>query len=88
MQSAPNRMSMVLLCAVLAICIYRASTQSFTIDEAFTFLHFVNVPMSDALAEYSANNHILQTLMMRVCRYFLGRSEIVLRIPNLIGCAL
>jgi hypothetical protein len=88
MQSAPNRMSMVLLCAVLAICIYRAATQSFTIDESFTFLHFVNVPMSEALAEYSANNHILQTLMMRVCRYFLGRSEIVLRIPNLIGCAL
>jgi hypothetical protein len=88
MQSAPNRMSIALLCAVLTLCIYRAATQSFTIDESFTFLHFVNVPVSDALAEYSANNHILQTLMMRVSRYFLGRSEIVLRIPNLVGCAL
>jgi hypothetical protein len=88
MQSAPNRMSIIVLFAVLALCIYRAATQSFTIDESFTFLHFVNVPLSDALAEYSANNHVLQTLMMRATRHFLGRSEIVLRIPNLIGCAL
>jgi hypothetical protein len=88
MQSAPNRISLVLLCAVLALCIYRAATQSFTIDESFTFLHFVNVSIKESLAEYSANNHVLQTLMMRLCRQLLGRSEIVLRIPNLIGCAL
>ena len=44
--------------------------------------------MRDALSEYSANNHVLQTLMMRICRHYYGRSEIVLRIPSLIGCAL
>ena len=47
MQSAPNRISIVVLCAVFALCIYRAATQSFTIDESFTFLHFVNVPIKD-----------------------------------------
>ncbi len=51
---------------------YRAATQSFTIDESFTFLHYVNVSFSQAIAEYSANNHILQSLLMRVFRRFSG----------------
>src|SRR4051812_8289840 len=83
-----TRVSIWLLCAVFALCIYRAATQSFTIDESFTFLHYVDVKLGDALVDYSANNHVLQTLLMRVFRGVLGRSEIVLRIPTLIGTLL
>lgn len=88
MRVAPKQLSISLLCAVFVLCLYRAATQSFTIDESFTFLHYVNVSFSEAIAEYSANNHVLQTLLMRVFRRLLGRSELVMRIPTLLGCVL
>ncbi|HYP07642.1 MAG TPA: hypothetical protein VER03_15520 [Bryobacteraceae bacterium] len=88
MTSAPIRASAVLLCAVFSLCLYRAATQSLTIDEAFTFLHYVDTPWRDVFGEYSANNHVLFSLVSRVFRHKFGQSEIVLRIPALIGCLL
>jgi hypothetical protein len=88
MKSAPTRVSVLLLCCVFALCVYRAATQAFTIDEAFTFLHYVDTPWRDVFGEYSSNNHVLFSLVSRVFRYRFGRSEIVLRIPALIGCIL
>ena len=88
MRLAAKQLSIFLLCAVFLLCLYRAATQSFTIDESFTFLHYVNVRFSQAIAEYSANNHVLQSLLMRVFRRLLGRSELVMRLPTLIGCVL
>ena len=88
MRLAAKQLSIFLLCAVFLLCLYRAATQSFTIDESFTFLHYVNVSFSQAIAEYSANNHVLQSLLMRVFRRLLGRSELVMRLPTLIGCVL
>ena len=76
MRLAAKQLSIFLLCAVFLLCFYRAATQSFTIDESFTFLHYVNVSFSQAIAEYSANNHVLQSLLMRVFRRLLGRSEL------------
>lgn len=81
-------MTVLLLCAVFALCIYRAATQSFTIDESFTFLRFVDVRLGDTLTEYTSNNHLLQSLLMVLFRRVLGRSELVLRIPTLIGALL
>jgi hypothetical protein len=80
--------SVILLGAVFALCFYRAATQSFTIDESFTFLRYIETPFRDAVGAYSANNHVLFTLLMKACRWLLGRSELVLRIPSLLGCAL
>ncbi len=88
MSVPPKRVSILLLCAVFGLCFYRAATQSFTIDESFTFLRYVNVGLWDSFWEYSANNHVLQTLTMRVCRKLLGRSELVMRLPTLLGCVL
>src|SRR5919107_1209548 len=88
MKSAPRRVSVALLCAAFALCLYRAATQSFTIDEAFTFLRYVDTPWRDVFGDFSANNHVLFSLISRVFRYKFGRSEIVLRIPTLIGCIL
>ncbi|HYI92669.1 MAG TPA: hypothetical protein VEX68_03930, partial [Bryobacteraceae bacterium] len=71
-----------------AFCFYRAATQSFTIDESATFLRYVDVPINEAFSSFTANNHVLLTLLMRASRWLLGRSELVLRIPALLGCAL
>jgi hypothetical protein len=83
-----KRVSVISLCAVFALCFYRAATQSFTIDESFTFLRFVDLPLMEAFSSFNANNHVLLTLLMRGSRSLLGRSELVLRIPALLGCAL
>jgi hypothetical protein len=88
MQLAPRRVSVALLCAVFVLCLYRAATQSFTIDESFTFLRYVDTPWRDVFGDFSANNHVLFSLVSRIFRYRFGRSEIVLRIPTLIGCIL
>lgn len=88
MDLTQRRFSAALLAGVFVLCVYRAATQSFTIDESFTFLHYVDVPLDKAFAEYSANNHILHTLLMRFFRWALGKSEIVLRIPALFGTLL
>ena len=83
-----KRASVPFLCAVFAFCLYRAATQSFTIDESATFLRYVDVPISEAFSAFTANNHVLLTLLMRASRWLLGRSELVLRIPALLGCVL
>lgn len=88
MHSAPKRLSIALMVAVFILCFFRAATQSFTIDESFTFLRYVNVSFMEALSDYSANNHVLQSLLMRVFRRLLGRSELVMRLPALLGCLL
>ena len=88
MKSAPTRVSIVLLCGVFALCLYRAATQAFTIDESFTFLHYIDTPWRDVFGDFSSNNHVLFSLFSRIFRYRFGRSEIVLRIPALIGCVL
>jgi hypothetical protein len=80
--------SVLFLCAVFALCFYRAATQSFTIDESFTFLRYIEAPFRDGVSTFSANNHVLYTLLMKASRWMLGRSELVLRIPALLGCAL
>jgi len=67
--------------------IARASVQSITIDEADTYLAFVARPN---LASWtaSANNHVLNSLLMRLFTMIFGSSEFTLRIPALIGAAI
>ena len=45
--------------AVVGLNIYRAASQSITVDEAFTYNEFVAPPLLKTLASYDANNHIL-----------------------------
>ncbi len=73
-----------LLAALLALNVRRARTQSFTTDEAFTYNRFVSPPVSEMLADYDANNHVLNTILMRVSAALFGVSEFTLRIPSLL----
>jgi hypothetical protein len=74
-----------LICAILAIAIYRAKTQSFTVDEAYTFNLFVDRELAQFARFYDACNHVLHTLLTKLVRYSLGSSELVLRIVSLAG---
>jgi hypothetical protein len=86
MSKLPQRLAAGLLCVLFAVAIYRAGTQSFTIDEAFVFRLYVNEPLAAMASSYDACNHVLHTLLMKFFRYWLGTSELVLRLASLLGC--
>jgi len=78
-------MAVLALCsAALLLCsIYRAATTPFTIDESLSFAIFTWDPEWGA----KANNHWLNTTLMRWCSGLLGDSEISLRLPNVLAHA-
>lgn len=80
---------LLILAAVFAIvwAAVRASWQSITIDEAFTYLYFVDQPIHVAL-EASSNNHVLNSLLMWVTTHVFGTSSITVRAPALLGAVL
>jgi hypothetical protein len=73
-------------CAFLWIAA-RASVQSLTIDESDTFLAYVVRPnLSDW--EAASNNHVLNSLLMRLFVTVFGASPFTIRLPALIGAAI
>lgn len=65
----------------------RASVQSVTMDEADTFLKFAG--RADPFQWFAAaNNHILNTALIRVSTGIFGLSPFTLRLPALLGAAI
>jgi len=64
----------------------RACVQSITIDEADTYLAYVLRP---GLSHWDAgaNNHVLNSLLMRLVTMIFGASAIGMRVPALLGSA-
>jgi hypothetical protein len=65
----------------------RACLQSITIDEADTYLFFVGRP-SPSHWDPSTNNHLLNSLLMRLFTSLFGISNLSVRLPALIGAAI
>jgi hypothetical protein len=74
------------LCAVV-IAVIRASIQSVTIDEADSYIFFVNRSFHWVLYP-SSNNHVLNSLLMWITTHSLGSSGLTLRMPALLGAIL
>jgi hypothetical protein len=72
-------------CAFLWI-VARACVQSITIDEANTFLVYA-VRASPSGWEASSNNHVLNSLLMRLFVMVFGASPFTIRLPALVGAA-
>lgn len=88
MSALPRKITAGLFCFLLALVVYRAKTQAFTIDEAFAFNLYVDQPLSQFATHYDACNHVLHTLATKFVRYWLGTSELVLRLVSLAGALL
>jgi len=76
---------LALLLAVFATNVYRAATQGITIDEAYTYLHFVAPSWVQVMTTYDANHHVLNSLLAKVTTSVFGLSELTLRMPALAG---
>ncbi len=66
-------------------CTYRAVTQSITYDEACTYIQFVRGSWWNTVTQYSANNHVLFTLLAKLSTDTLGVTELTLRLPTLLS---
>ena len=65
--------------------VYRAATQSVVYDEAFTYLAFLAGSPSRVFTEYTANNHVLFSLLARLTTGMFGLSELTLRLPTVVA---
>lgn len=74
-----------LLVFLFAVNVYRAGTQSVTIDEAFTYNQFVEPPLKQSLTTFDANHHILHTYLCKLSTKLFGLSELSLRLTSLLG---
>ena len=71
----------------MALVIFRAATQAITIDEASTYVFFVQ-DISPLHWLGSTNNHVLNTALMRLSTRLFGLSELSARLPALLGAGL
>jgi hypothetical protein len=62
----------------------RACVQAVTIDEAVTYMNFVRLPFPSHW-EPNANNHILNSILMRVFTSIFGASHLTVRSGALVG---
>ena len=77
--------------ALIIYVILKAATIPFTYDEAFSFSHFATSPACDVMRSAKAfaiaNNHVLNTLLMKLMMCF-GNQPFLLRVPNLLAYCL
>lgn len=77
--------------ATFLFVLYKAVTSSFTHDESFTTLHFFPQGELDIMlyrhpfTSVITNNHILNTLLMKLSESIFGLSEWALRLPNVLA---
>jgi len=81
----PEGAALGLLILLSMVNVYRACSSAITIDEARTYLAFVQPPLRQVLSTYEANHHVLNSLMCKASVGAFGLSELTLRIPGLLG---
>ena len=73
------------LAALLAVNLYRAMTQSVTPGEAWNYDRFIGPSCTEALASFDVNNHVLNTLLVRISTSIFHFTELSLRLPSLLA---
>ena len=84
----PEHLAVVCIFIVFLYTSIRAYFLSMTHDEAITFLNHARGSFSDIFTyagQIMANNHLLNTFLIKIFTSLFGISEFVIRIPALIG---
>ena len=72
--------------AVLAVVnLVRAMTLPVTLGEAWNYDRFVSPPWREAFERFDLNNHVLNTLLVRISTARFHLTELSLRLPSLLG---
>lgn len=77
------RDSVFILLSLIALSysILRSNNLSFTHDEALTY----TIVKDNSDWKYTANNHLLNTYLMKISAFFFSNSELALRLPNVLA---
>ena len=86
--TASIRTARWLLGGLLAVNLYRAMTQSVTPGEAWNYYRFIAPGWTEALSRFDINNHVLNTLLVRISTACFHLTELSLRLPGLLAGAL
>jgi hypothetical protein len=74
-----------LMAAIAAVNVIRAMTLPVTVGEAWNYDRFVAPPWREALEHFDVNNHVLNTLLVRISTARFHLTELSLRLPSLMG---
>jgi len=75
------------LAALLAVSLYRAMTQPVTPGEAWNYDRFIAPDWTESLSRFDVNNHVLNTLLIRISTARFHLTELSLRLPSLLAGA-
>jgi uncharacterized membrane protein len=73
------------LAALVAVNLYRAITQSVTPGEAWNYNRFIAPAWAEAFSRFDVNNHVLNTLLVRISTARFHLTELSLRLPSLLA---
>ena len=77
--------AIALVLARTAVCAYRAATQSFVHDEAFSFNLFLSHRWRDIYFNHDAANHVLFSLLAKLSMTLFGVSTWAIRLPAVVA---
>jgi hypothetical protein len=81
--TASTKIARWFLAALIAVNLYRAITQSVTPGEAWNYNRFVAPTWVEAFSRFDVNNHVLNTLLVRISTSRFHLTELSLRLPSL-----
>ena len=73
------------LAALLAVSVFRAMTQSVTPARPGITTGFIAPAWAEALSRFDVNNHVLNTLLVRISTARFHLTELSLRLPSLLA---
>jgi hypothetical protein len=82
------RLAKFALMVIFAWSVYRAATESVTPGEALNYDRFIGPHWNESLAQFDSNNHILNTILIRISTARIHLTEFSLRMPSLLFGAL
>ena len=71
------------LAALVAVNLYRAITQSVTPGEAWNYNRFIAPTWAESFSRFDINDHVLNTLLVRISTTRFHLTELSLRLPSL-----
>src|SRR5436305_14870907 len=83
--TASTKIALGLAASLFAVGVYRAATCDVTFAEAWNYDRYIGVPWQESLQHFDANNHVLNTVLVRISTTRFHLTELSLRLPALLG---
>jgi uncharacterized membrane protein len=83
--SASSKAALWFLVALAAVSVVRAMTQSVTPGEAWNYVRYIAPPWAESLSRFDVNNHVLNTLFVRISTSRFHLTELSMRLPSLLA---